>query len=220
MIIREVAYEHHFTDKVSIAVQILSWTSPLLIYLTNGFLINITMKQRNKSALDMMMLMDSILCIFNSLVIIRTGLLATSSYEDSLVACYFFNFFNYFVTTFNRLVNVGIVVYRFVFVLQHSFVQGHCQRKKFIQILFSSMFVTSTVLTGFSAYYKDSYYHHLRCSGRLHQFYYNLNDFYENSTLNTVTFKLPKTHPFNIINKLCFVGSIFISPIVYLTIFM
>ena len=71
MVIREVEYEHDFSNKVSIGVQTLSWTSPLLIYLTNGYLISITMKQRNKSALDVLMLMDSFLCIFNSLVIIR-----------------------------------------------------------------------------------------------------------------------------------------------------
>ena len=66
--------EHRFPSSNTIFDKMLSVISLILINATNGYLIYL-IKNQTKSALDWMMLMDSCLCMSNSVVIIRQGYL-------------------------------------------------------------------------------------------------------------------------------------------------
>ena len=151
--------EHHFPSSSTILERILSVITLILINTTNGGLIHV-IKMKSKSALDWMMLMDSILCVLNSVVIIRQGIFVTT-HPDNVPICVFFNFFDYFINICNRLVTIGIVVYRYVFVLQPQWVETNGRRQFFIRSLFSSIFITAATLTGFAIYFRDLYQDHL-----------------------------------------------------------
>ena len=155
--------EHKFSYSYNFHVQILSWISLILIYVSNGCLIDFILRQRKvKSALDWMILMDAILCIFNSIGIIRIGIFGSgSTHHDNILLCVCFNFSVYFINISNRLLTIGIVLYRYVFVLKHTIVEGQAQRQIFVQTLFSVIFLISIVLAGYAVYYKDLYKYHL-----------------------------------------------------------
>ena len=146
--------EHNFPSSENIYVHILSWFSLILIYLTNGFLIYFIKKQASKTALDYMVMIDSILCICNSIQIINGVIL---HYEYFSYQCYFFPFFAFFISAINRLLDMGIVVYRYVHVLKPSMVQGTSRRNTFEISIFLMIFTTSAVLTGYTYYFMDNY---------------------------------------------------------------
>ena len=151
--------EHHFPCSNTILEKILSVITLILINTTNGSLIHVILK-KSKSALDWMMLMDSLLCILNSIDIIRQGIIVTT-HPENLPLCLFFNFSDYFINICNRLLTISIVVYRYVFVLQHKLVERNGHRQIFVKCLFSSIFITAAILTGYAIYFRDLYQDHL-----------------------------------------------------------
>ena len=157
--------EHHFPCSNTILEKILSVITLILINTTNGGLIHVILK-KSKSALDWMMLTDSLLCILNSIDIIRQGIIVTT-HPENLPLCLFFNFSDYFINICNRLLTIGIVVYRYVFVLQHKLVERNGHRQIFVKCLFSSIFITAAILTGYAIYFRDLYQDHL-CNMIIH----------------------------------------------------
>ena len=152
--------EHQLPNSPSY-IKILCWISPVLIYISNGSLIDFILRQTKvKTALDWMILTDAFLCIFQSVVLIRIGIFGSGSmYPDSTILCVCFTISIYFMNIFNRLLTVGIVIYRYV--LQPSIVDTQTQRQTFVQTLFSAIFLTSAAMTGYAAYFRDKYKHHL-----------------------------------------------------------
>ena len=72
---------------------------------------------------------------------------------------------------FNRLLPVGIIVYRYTYVCQSQLVATALQRRRFSIILSTSICGLSLVLTLASAVYRDKnllYYH---CMGREEEFH-------------------------------------------------
>ena len=84
--------------------------SILLILTTNGSLIFFIMKQLTRTFLDWMVVFDSVLCIINAQTIATIGFKFHSF-------CYLNIFVAYFVNIANRLLSLGIVIYRCVLVL-------------------------------------------------------------------------------------------------------
>ena len=62
--------EQDFKTSLRTQIQILSFISLILINTCNGYLIYLAMNQ-TKTALDWMMLLDSFICILNSIVLLR-----------------------------------------------------------------------------------------------------------------------------------------------------
>ena len=92
------------------AVQLVQWFSILLIVTSNSSLIYFILRQQSKTFLDWMVIIDSSLGFNQCFTVLVVG-----SRIQSL--CYFSPFNGYFVGILNRLLNVGIVIYRFVFVV-------------------------------------------------------------------------------------------------------
>ena len=91
-------------------VQVLQWLSILLIVSSNGCLVYFILRQQSKTFLDWMVIIDSSLGFNQCFTVLVVG-----SRIRSL--CLFSPFNAYFVGILNRLLNVGIVIYRCVFVL-------------------------------------------------------------------------------------------------------
>ena len=152
--------EQRFPREISIEVQILSWISLVLINTSNGYLIHV-IKNRMRSLLDLLILMDSILCILNCVSIIRLGIVGTS-FAENIPMCFIFSLFGYFINVSHRLITIAISVYRYVFVVHHIKMGDRIQRQLFTHTLFSAIVLTSVALTGYAIYYKDSYMHYQR----------------------------------------------------------
>ena len=91
-------------------VQLVQWLSILLIVSSNGCLIYFILRQQNKTFLDWLVIIESSLGFNQCFTVLVVG-----SRIRSL--CLFSPFNAYFVGILNRLLNVGIVIYRFVFVV-------------------------------------------------------------------------------------------------------
>ena len=79
----------------------------ILIITTNGNLLYFFINQPNKTFLDWMMVCDTLLCISNIF-----GIGNIYKVLQSVEFCYFIPFFIYFTNICNRLLTVGIVIYR------------------------------------------------------------------------------------------------------------
>ena len=123
-----------------------SGLSYILIIFTNGYLLYFIIRRPMKTFLDWMMLFDCILCVCN---------LATITAGNYKGLCYFIPFFTYFINLCNRLLSVGIVIYRYVFVIKNNLVRTTQQRKLLQSMIFGSIMMISLLLTGWSVYYKD-----------------------------------------------------------------
>ena len=87
--------EHQLPNSPSY-IKILCWISLVLIYITNGSLIDFILRQTKvKTALDWMILTDAFLCIFQSVVLIRIGIF------DSTILCVCFTISIYFMSLFS-----------------------------------------------------------------------------------------------------------------------
>ena len=144
--------EHFFQAEASILVKMIAWVSLILIILSNGYLIHV-IKNGMKSALDWLMLIDSFLAISNCIPIIRLGFLRHSA----IPFCFILTFFTYFTNVSNRLVTIGISIYRYILVVHHMKMRDKIRKQIFLQTLFSAIIFPSSFLTGYSFYYRDNY---------------------------------------------------------------
>ena len=117
------------------------------------------------------MAFDTLLCITN---IIGIGNIFTSLIEvKSVELCYFIPFFAYFTNACNRLLTVGIVIYRsthlspikssvitfrYMFVIKNHLVRTTAQRRALGTLIFGSILITSFTMTVWSFYYMDVSY--------------------------------------------------------------
>ena len=67
---------------------------------------------------------------------------------------------------FNRLLPVGIVVYRYTYVCQSHLVQTAHQRRRFNSVLSAVICAASLALTFVSGLYREKNLHYLKCIGR------------------------------------------------------
>ena len=149
--------DHFIPKETSIQIKILAWISLILINLSNGYLIYV-IKTQMRSALDWLILMDSILCILSCISIIRLGILGPLSTPF----CFIITFFSYFISVSNKLITMSISIYRYVFVVHYMKMREQINRKIFNVTLFSLIIFPSIVLTGFCIYYRDEYINYQR----------------------------------------------------------
>ena len=150
--------EHIFHRKISIYHQILSWISLILINMSNGYVIYI-MKPQIKTPFDQLILMDSVLCVFNTIPILRLTFFYQSFFSNAPL-CALFTFFGFFTNVTQRLISLGIAVYRYFYVVKHTMVQTQVQNKLFKTVLFSAIIIMSIVDTVDAFYRRETYKHY------------------------------------------------------------
>ena len=90
----------------------------VLIITTNGYLLYLMMKQKTKTFLDWMIILDIIFCFGNNFGLYRLGISGTDKIE-MVEFCSFLPFFLYFINMCNKLLSIGIVVYRYINIWFH-----------------------------------------------------------------------------------------------------
>ena len=162
-----------------------------LILVTNVPMIIFTMNQKSKTFLDWLIVFDCFLCLSNLHVVIL--LLHFSDNDVGICICWVF--FSFFSNLCNRLLTLGIVIYRFTLVLGNSFVFSSNQKKVLENIILLAILLTSLNLTGWAIYYRENNKQFLGgqmnnckmisvlqtffsvCSGRSQVFFYNFLTF-------------------------------------------
>ena len=66
-------------------------------------------------------------------------------------------FFSFFIQLSNKLLTLGIALYRFILVLGSSLVWTQYQRKVFEKLILLTILLISVRLTGWAVYYRDDY---------------------------------------------------------------
>ena len=178
--ILEIESIEHYFPQVSqdIHIKILSWIFIVLIFISNGILIYIIFKKESKlTDLDKMMFFDSILCLHNSISIMMIGNMGT---HNEASVCYF----RYLWTSFNAscelCLQVGVVVYRYVFVVKNSWLDGAISKKMFINTIYFSIVITSGMISFATLYFTDNWFAFLsKLSNSIKNFqkYLNIFDF-------------------------------------------
>ena len=88
-------------------------------------------------------------------IITLITLIDRSGHDEQL--CYYYVFFSFLANLCNKLLTVGIVIYRFTLVLGSSMVLTPYQRKAFENMILLVIFLTSFYLTGWAIYYREDY---------------------------------------------------------------
>ena len=144
--------EHHFRsvphDQMIRAANLL--TSGLIVG-TNIPLIIFILKQGSKTFLDRLVVFDCFLCMSNALLLF----IRLFDFWGSI--CGFHIFFSFFIQLSNKLLTLGIALYRFILVLGSSLVWTQYQRKLFEKLILLTILLISVQLTGWAVYYRGDY---------------------------------------------------------------
>ena len=202
-----------------------------LVLGTNVPMIIFTLNQGSKTFLDWLIIFDCFLCLGNLHVLIILIRLS----DDDIGFCVFHVFLMFFFNLCNRLLTLGIAIYRFTLVLGSSLVFTTYQKKVLEIFIPLFILVISILLTGWAIYYREDYRHflgetencaveiepfpYLVCSGKIHQFFYNFSDFYKLKTIGSPQWSLSKTNPFHIATLISFCSSMVVTPVCYAAIY-
>ena len=160
-------HEFHSTgdDSMLLLLRLAQFVTCGLILATNVPMIIFIMKQRSKTFLDWMVVFDCFLCLSN-LYPITLGLNyerigeTIHHYYDNHGFC-FRVFFAFFFNLCNRLLTLGIVIYRLALVIGSSFWFPSHRKKNFEKIISLTIFFIPLILTGWNVFYRDHYKHFL-----------------------------------------------------------
>ena len=128
-----------------------------LILGTNVPMIIFTINQGSKTFLDWLIVFDCFLCLGNLHVLII--LIRLSS--DDVGFCVFHVFLMFFFNLCNRLLTLGIAIYRFTLVLGSSLVFTAYQKKVLEIFITFSILIISFILTGWAIFYRADFRHFL-----------------------------------------------------------
>ena len=149
--------EHVFSNsRKDPTLLIVSFVGYILILSTNSYLIKFILNQSTKTFLDWMMVFDSFLCICNIITIVYIIDEEYFKIVKNLNLCYFLPYFTFFINLCNRLLTIGIVVYRYIFVIKCHLVRTPDQRKTLGAKIFGSILIISFLMTAWATYYRDS----------------------------------------------------------------
>ena len=155
--ILEMESIEHFFPQVSpdIYIKILSWIFTVLILISNGiFIYNISKKESKLTDLDKMMCFDTILCLHNSITLVMIGNIGT---HNQVSVCYFRYLWTVFNGSCKYFLPCGVVVYRYVYVVKNSWIDGASSKKIFINTIYFSIVMLSGLMTFASLYFKDDW---------------------------------------------------------------
>ena len=143
-------------ENKSFTSKLFAFFSIILILTINIPLLKIILK-KSYTFINMLIAADCILCVVNSIVLFNNFI---GPYEDP-VLCLISAPYGYLINLLNRLLSIGILVYRYVFVFRSSWVETKHQRKIFSIILCGSICSTAFLATSLCVLYRDQYFHYL-----------------------------------------------------------
>ena len=148
--------EHAFIsstgDSTALLIRLARLVTCILILGTNVPMITFIKNQPSKTFLDWMILFDCCLCLGELIAIL------IRSFDSFCVYNVFFSFFKHLC---NRLLTIGIGIYRFTVVLGSSLVWSTRQKRVFEKIIWNAILLISLYTTAWAVYYRDNYRHFL-----------------------------------------------------------
>ena len=154
---------------LSEAYTVFAWFTCLAILAVNIPVLWILKNKCEATAINLFIGIDCIICILNILPVLnmylewQTGSLYL---ENTELFCCLTTTTMFLVSLLNRLLPVGIVAFRYVFICQSQLVLTADQRKTFNKILIISTTCLPVILSVCSLVYREKYLHYLRCLGR------------------------------------------------------
>ena len=149
--------EHEFLssgdDSMLLLMRLAQFLTCGLILGTNVPVIMFILNQRSKTFLDWLIIFDCLLCLNNLFVVMLY--IRSSDFEAEF--CIFRVFSTFFTNLCNRLLTVGIAIYRVHLVYGSSLVRNSYQRKTFEKIIVLFILLFSFYLTGWAIYYREDY---------------------------------------------------------------
>ena len=133
--------------------------------------------------------------------------------------CILYLIYTMFVNLLNRLIPVGIVFYRYVYVCKHVWVVTKGQRQTLNMTILCLIIFLSTLGSISTVFYREEYKHYLDCMGRGYLFFYDSDNFLRDQ-FEGVFFLLPSYHPFCVLLLSIFFSYIILVPIGYIVIFL
>ena len=134
-----------------------------LILGTNVPLIVFILNQSSKTFLDLLILLDCIFCLCNTLPLIKF-FLSTFEFKHYFVSSVFLGsicnchvFFLFFANLCNRLITLGVAFYRLLLVLGSSLVWTSYQKKILEKVILLLIPLLSAHLTGWAVYYRENW---------------------------------------------------------------
>ena len=139
-------------ESKSVLSKSFAFVSIIFILAINIPLLKIILKQ-STTVINMLIAADCIICVGNSIVLF-TFLIRPF---NNPVLCLVSVPYAYLINLLNRLLSIGILVYRYVFVFRSSWVETKQQRKIFSIILCGAICSTAFIATSLCVFYRDQY---------------------------------------------------------------
>ena len=138
-------------DYMLLLMRLAQFITCVLILGSNLQIIIFIMNQASKTFLDRLVIFDCFLCLSNVPVV-----MLLSNYSDFIDSCIFHVFLSYFTNLCNRLLSLGIVIYRLILVLGSSLMFSSYQKKMIENSILLVILIASLKMTGWAIYYREN----------------------------------------------------------------
>ena len=165
--------------------------SGIIILLLNAPILRMIWREQNWTWINQVIGVDCLLCLCMIPIILDTA----GVYP---LPCSFITSYAFFASLLNRLLPVGIVIYRYIYVCKSSWVPDADKRSNLEVALSTSILAITLGLTFGSWVYQDKYIKFLNCLGKqniLFQF---------DQEMTGWAFDLPIYHPFHALTTIAF----------------
>ena len=180
--------------------------SGIIILFSNIPILWMIWKEKNLTWINLVIGVDCLLCMCMIPIILSTA-------DVYRLPCSFITTYAFFASLLNRLLPVGIVIFRYIYVCQSSWIHTAEQRKSFQLGLSSSILALTLGLTFSTWVYQEKYIHYLNCLGK------QKKNLHSEQRRTGMAFDLPIYHPFHALAILSFFLSSVLVPVGYFLIF-
>ena len=180
--------------------------SGIFILLSNVPILWMIWKEQNLTWINQVIGVDCLLCLCMIPIILDTA----GVYP---LPCSFITSYAFFASLLNRLLPVGIVIYRYIYVCKSSWVPDADKRSNLEVALSTSILAITLGLTFGSWVYQDKYIHFLNCMRKQNIL------FQSEQEMTGLAFNLPIYHPFHALTTIAFFIFSVLVPVGYFLIY-
>ena len=201
-------------DLSSIPIMVFIVITVGCIVIINSLLLNY-LKRSNSTLINNLIICDCVVNLANIPRILK--LLNGVPYPN--ITCLPMHMFTNFITYVNRLLPIGIVLYRYVYVCRHSWVLTSFGKRILDSVIVGLILGCSLFLVVITSVYKENYRTYLECVGRVFQYHFDVQDFLFDGREKGIVWILPFFHPVRVLCNLMFYSYIIIVPVGYFKIY-
>ena len=201
-------------DPSSISIIMFGILTVGCIIMINSLLLTY-LKRSNSTLINNLIICDCVINLANIPKIVK--LLRIVPYPN--ITCLPLVILNTFMTYVNRLLPIGIVVYRYVYVCRHSWVLTNFGQRILDSIIVGFILGCSLLLAVLTTLYRENFRAYLDCVGRVFLFHFDVQNFLFDGREKGKVWILPLNHPVRVLSNLAFFSYILIVPLGYIKIY-